>query len=244
MVRPVLRNCLLVTLGVLAWAGAHAAGGADVNPVRQAPPPLLSKRAQELSDKLNQPVTVEFDAGPLKDALGFLQDRYNLPLIVDEEAFKRFSEMPDIQGQQVKLQKAVNIKLRTVLELLLQQLEGGILEKDGIVWVLPQKRLTPKVLLRGLVSASFRNVPLGQALEELSDQAGVSVVIDGRVADQVSKALVIAKLNQVPLDTAVRVLTDSAELKSVVLDNLIYVTSSSHAPHLLHDKARMAPAEK
>jgi hypothetical protein len=241
MSRPVLRVHLPVALGALAVLSARPAVGADVNPLRQAPPPPLNKRVQELSDKLNLPVTVELEPGPLKEALGYLQERYNVPFVVDEEAFKE-QEIADVKGQVVKLDKVVDIKLRTVLDLLLKQVEGGILEKDGLVWVLPRKRLTPEVLLRSPVSATFRNAPLGQALEELSDQTGVSVVIDAHVRDVVAQALVTAKLNQVPLDTAVRVLTDTADLKPVLMDNLIYVTSPSHAPHLQTEK--MPKADK
>jgi hypothetical protein len=244
MLRSFVWNCSLVVLGALMWTGFGPASGAEVN----APQFPQRQGARALSEKLAVPIDVRLDAGLLKDALGYLSDRYNLTIIVDEMAFRTDADVADIQGALVKLDKVNGIKLRTVLRLLLEQVEAGILEQDGAIRVLPKKRLTPKILLREPISASYQKVPLAQALEELSDLTGVSVVIDSHVADQASKSLVTAKLNDVPLETAVRVLADSADLKPVALDNLIYVTSLAHAPHLEEEKSRpkakMPRAEK
>jgi type II secretory pathway component HofQ len=83
-----------------------------------------------------------------------------------------------------------------------------------------------------LVHTRFENTSLTEALRELSDQAGFNVVLDARVADKAKTAMVTARLNNTPLDTAVALLADMAELKPVLTDNLLYVTSRENAAKL------------
>jgi hypothetical protein len=79
-----------------------------------------------------------------------------------------------------------------------------------------------------LVWDALENMPISEALERVADFSGFSVVIDPRVADM-TKAKADALLNNVPTDTAVRLLADMAGLGVVRLDNVFYVTSRENA---------------
>ena len=84
----------------------------------------------------------------------------------------------------------------------------------------------PKVL--PLVVMEFDNVPLSDALRELASATDYTIVLDARAGEK-SKLPVTASLINVPLDTAVRMLADMAELKPVLLNSAIYVTTEKRA---------------
>src|SRR5439155_26824057 len=66
----------------------------------------------------------------------------------------------------------------------------------------------------------------------LADSTGINVILDARVAEKAGKTPVTATLNGIPLDTAVRLLADMADLKAVAIDNALYVTTKPNAETL------------
>jgi hypothetical protein len=60
------------------------------------------------------------------------------------------------------------------------------------------------------------------------------VLVDPRPAEKI-KTGVTAKLKNVPLDSAVQLLADMADLKAVLQDNVLYVTSKENAKDLEAD---------
>jgi hypothetical protein len=93
----------------------------DGEPERDPP----DKRLQE---KLNQLVNLDkgIDAGtPLKDALEFLADRYDLTLLIDQKAFESIG-VPKVEECPVQQQPTVGAKMETVLHTLLRQIRGEV----------------------------------------------------------------------------------------------------------------------
>jgi hypothetical protein len=66
-------------------------------------------------------------------------------------------------------------------------------------------------------------------------------VLDSRVTDR-DKLVVSARLLNTPTDTAVRVLAEQVNLKSVALDNVFIVTTREHAAELQAEEAKTAEA--
>ena len=89
-----------------------------------------------------------------------------------------------------------------------------------------------------LVWDVFENTPLSQAFGRVAEFSGFSVVIDPRVADKV-KVNVDAQLNNVPTDTAVRLLANMAGLSVARLDNVLYVTTRENAVAAQADQERL-----
>jgi hypothetical protein len=195
------------------------------------------KRAAELREKLAMPVTVEFETGPLKDALGFLTERYNVPIVVDTAAFETDLSMVDVEQMHVKLAKVVGISLRTVLRRLLAQVQGDLQIPGEMLLVVPNTRMSPESLFKHAVDASFEKQPLAEALQELAALTGVSVVLDVSAGDKI-KAPVTAIFTDVPVQTAVKILASMADLKMVPLDNVLYVTTKQKAQELEEDDRR------
>jgi len=89
-----------------------------------------------------------------------------------------------------------------------------------------------------LVSVAFEKRPLTDALKELSTLTDVSVVVDSRAGEKEGNTAVTATFKNVPLDTAVRVLADIAGLSSMLIDNVLYVTTMPNAKVLEAEQAR------
>jgi hypothetical protein len=82
---------------------------------------------------------------------------------------------------------------------------------------------------------------LAEALGELSDLSGVSVVLDSR-GQKEDKLVVSADFRNVPVQDAVRDLADKAGMKSVFMENLLYVTSKKNAERLEKEKVKKREA--
>ena len=96
-----------------------------------------------------------------------------------------------------------------------------------------KKTATPALGRKGsslvpVVSAKFDKVPLAEALANLADESGTNVILASYAAKE-GETKVTANLTGVPLDTAVVILADMADLKLVRLGNVYYVTSRKRA---------------
>src|SRR5262249_10883182 len=94
-----------------------------------------------------------------------------------------------------------------------------------------------------LVYTSFDKAPLGQALDELADASEYTVMLDGRAADKAKEAGPAGSAN-VPLDNAVRLLADTAGLKSVLVGRALYVTTKENAAALETEEKEKAKPQK
>ena len=98
-------------------------------------------------------------------------------------------------------------------------------------------RLLPRV------TQQFRKETLEKALDDLAEATGFNVVVDARVEDKAG-VKVSARLANVPVDTAVRLLADMAGLAVVRIDNVFYVTSADNAKKLASEKPAVKPGER
>jgi RNA polymerase sigma factor (sigma-70 family) len=192
------------------------------------------QRAKEWREKLDSPTTIEIDNNtPLKEVLAFIAERYGITILIDARAFVTEAasndESPDIGNSPITIPKLVDVKLSTILRTVLVQVDGDFYTKDDVLMVVPRKQIQSGRLFRQPVDAVYKKRQLVLALEELQNMTGVSVVLDVRAQDIAKPMEITADFRNVPLETAVRVLADMADLKSVVMDNLIYVTSKENA---------------
>jgi RNA polymerase sigma factor (sigma-70 family) len=201
----------------------------------------IGNRATSLREKLDLPIDLErgLDANtPLRDALEFLSDRYDLTIIVDTLAFKDDDQVEDIDVVPMRLPRMRGVPLSTVLAMLMEQINGAFLVRRDYVEVTTRKRGWPEEWtaesrhLVPRVSVRFENRTLDQALQELAHRSGINVLVDGRVAEGARQTPVTAALNNTLVDTAVRLLADMGDLKSVAIDNVLYVTTIANADAL------------
>ena len=138
-----------------------------------------------------------------------------------------------------------NVRLATVLRTILDRIPGEskttyIIHSDVIEITTQdfkdaEERAPKKPLSFPLINLEFDKKPLADALQELAETSGISVVLDSR-ADNASGNPVTTKLRDVPLDTAVRLLADMAGLRPVRMDNVLYVTTRENAKLLQEEQ--------
>jgi beta-lactamase superfamily II metal-dependent hydrolase len=187
-------------------------------------------------EKLDQPITIEFDQNtPFCEAMSYVSERYTMTIVIDKQSFQ--TENPHIETQPMKLPRLVDVKLVTGLRATLQQVGADFYTRGDVLTVVPRRYVEAGVVFKHPVHASFSKRPLAEALGELSDLSGATVVLDTRGQED-GKLVVTADFRNVPVQDAVRDLADKVGMKSVVVDNLLYVTSKKNAERLEQEKVK------
>jgi hypothetical protein len=240
---------LVTGLGV-AWPKAAAMSSDNTKDVQQGEKPSKDGKAKHVEgkivsgsqgrrwrQKLDQPVTIEFEQNtPFRETMNYISERYKMTILIDKESFQA-DQNSDIENQPVKLPRLVDVKLVAGLRATLLQVGADFYTRGDVMTVVSRRYIEAGGVFRHPVTASFSKRPLAEALGELSDLSGASVVLDSR--GQKEGALVVsADFRKVPVQDAVRDLADRAGMKSVVMENLLYVTSKKKADHLEKEKAK------
>ena len=105
----------------------------------------------------------------------------------------------------------------------------GFIVRAGRVEILPVPLLARDHLLNQMIHADFREVPLLEALEQLSEESGVSLTVDARAKQKAQTPITARFNNDVALQDAVRTLTEMGDLKMVYLVTGIYITTAERA---------------
>ena len=240
MRRVFLTACVLVGLGALISAAP-------------APAPTLpwpQKLAQRVRfDGIDDPKTT------LSDALDNLGKLYDINFDINEKAFK-FENVADVAKTPITAESPIpsmkNVRLGRVLEKLLSRIpvpSGAtyLVRSDHIeittgIFQRAQIWGSGKGPFMSLVHATFEKAPLEDALKELAEQSDFNIVVDNRAADKV-KIPVSAKFVNTPLDTAVQLLADMADLRPFHLDDVLYVTTKENAAALEARREKVNPTD-
>lgn len=207
--------------------------------------PVFASGPPELSTKLNKTVTLKEPIDAALDlVLTELAEQHGLTgkVILDAQAFKA-TGVEDVRAAMVKLDKLADVKLATVLSAILKQVNGCYLVKDGLIVItskaarraeLGEKDDDAEAAVRDampLVRMTFTETPIRKVVEELAEKFERTILIAPYLAER-GDVLVTAKLVNVPLDHAVELLADMAELALVKRGNALYVTSRERAKEM------------
>jgi len=170
----------------------------------------------------------------LKDLLTHLRDRLaandkELNIFVDALAFQQ--ENPDAQGIYDTTVRFDPIPKKQKLGMILRQALGRVptnnatfLLRGGVIEITTFDRAKPENLLGFPITARFNKRPLDEAIDELSDLSGATIVIDSRVGDKAKTPVSASFKNTITLDSAVRLLAEMADLQAEVRDNVLFIT--------------------
>jgi RNA polymerase sigma factor (sigma-70 family) len=189
----------------------------------------------------------------LKDVLDFLSERYQVTFIIDNQAFDRAGKQ-NVADTQIRLQKMPGVTLDTILRHVLGQVGGAILVRSNHLEVTTTDQAAAEsrngVLgeftgpsLPPLVNLVCEQVRLEQVLSDIARQSGRNVVLDPRVKDR-ERIVITATLLNTPVETAMRVVAELANLKSVAMDNVLFVTTVEQATNLIAEDADRAERRK
>ncbi len=253
-----VRSCLVLGL-VFAFTASLSFACADSNAGTVPLKPQAEKKddatraALVVREKLSRPCNLPKGVDPntpLKDAMEFLSELYDVPIHIDRTAFKA-DNVQDAEQFPVRMSKTTATPLRVVLQRLLGNIDPPatyLVQQERIV-IVPQKVANPThwtAEMRHLVptvDVDLDRRPLDLALREISLQTGINIVLDAKAGEK-AKTTVSATLARTAVDTAVILLADMADLTVVPLDTVLYVTTREHADLLREELEKRETKER
>src|SRR5262249_39846177 len=107
--------------------------------------------------------------------------------------------------------------------------EATLLLRRGLVEITTRAAAGKEHTLNQTFFADFNARPLEDAIEELSELTGVSIVIDARVKEKAKTPVTARFRNDVAMQDAVRMLAEMSELKVVHLVTGLFITTPAQA---------------
>ncbi len=225
----------------------------EKKPEDKAPAADASGRSDALHERLVK--TVDF-AGmddpktTLLDALDLLSKQYRITFDVNERVFKAEAPGVDVLATRVVEQPFPPMKapLHVVLNKMLSRapMPSGLtyLLRKGHVEITTRQAACeelniPLNQLRTLVQQNFHETELSEALTKIMVDSDVNIVLDPRaLKERGNKTEISARLMNVPVETALKLLANMADLAVVQLDNVYFVTTPANAEKLSKDKPK------
>ena len=134
-----------------------------------------------------------------------------------------------------------DMKVRTALRAILAQY-GLSYAPIGDTVVVTTEDVAMVRQMRQRVNVDLIKVELARALRQLAHDTATNVIVDAR-AEKDAQAQVTMQLEDVPLETAVRLLSEMAGLKPVRVGNVLFVTKKEIANELRNDPDLVQPVQ-
>jgi hypothetical protein len=216
-----------------AWFLSAAAAAAPAAPAAPAPGDKDATPAETARKALNAPVTLKIDKQPLNAAVDMLREKSKVNFVLDamtiQNTYGWTVEQPptsvDVDLKDVKLKTALHTVL-TPYGL------GYAIVGDTVIITTEDVAIARQMKQR--VNVEFDKVEFAQALKQLGRETGANLLLDSRVEKE-SKNPVSLELEDVPLETAVRLLSEMAGLKPVRIGNVLFITDKKNANELRAD---------
>jgi hypothetical protein len=213
---------------VLSLLLASALGAAPAEPKADGP-----SAVEKVRKALNQPVTVKIDKQPLSAAVDMLREKTKLNLVLDGPTIQQqLGFTPDMPNVAVDVDLK-DVPVRTALREVLDPY-GLTYVVIGDAVILTTDEMAMSRQLRQRVSVDMDKVDVADALQKVARDAGVNVLLDSRVMKDAGDKVTL-RLEDVPVETAVRLLAEMAGLKPVRVGNVLFVTSKENAAEMRND---------
>lgn len=172
---------------------------------------------------------MNYQARTLTDLVNELKARLRVPVILDNQVFA-FGLDPAQPVVNVNLRQ---VKLRDGLRAALAPLNLHFgLTQDGVVISTEEGVILRQ--MRQRVGVDCDGTDFASAMRQLAADTGANIVLDPRLGERAKKPVTL-KLEDVPLETAVRLLAEVADLRAVRMNNVLYVTTGERARTLRED---------
>jgi hypothetical protein len=192
-------------------------------PTKQDNPMTAARKA------LDEVGDVIYQARSLQDVINDLKEKAKVAIILDNSIYQ-FGLDPNqptvnVNLKQVKMREGLknilapyNLKFGLTAEGLFISTEDGVITRQ----------------LRQRVNVDCDSTVFGAAVKQLANETGANVVVDPRLGEKANKQVTL-KLEDVPLETAIRLLSEVADLRAVRMSNVLFVTTSEKADKLRPD---------
>ena len=216
------RPVAILALAALAWpVSAAPAPKDDIKADRSA--------AEAIRKALDKSGNFEFTAVNLSGVMNTLSEQYKINIVLDRAVIQQMGFEPDGMTVELKMKEG---KLRNALRGIVSQynLTFAIV---GDSLIITTEEVAVYRQLKQRISVDYDAVPLSKAVKDLSSRYGVNVVIDPRtVKSKMAENPVTLQVDDVPFESAVRLLCEMADLKPARMGNVIFVTTEARADKL------------
>jgi RNA polymerase sigma factor (sigma-70 family) len=199
--------------------------------------------SDELKQLLASPTNI-FDkrfgeATTLSDNIDFIKKVHDVTCVVDMEAYRRASpdiKLEDLLQSQINMARMPGVNLDTIIHSMLEQLTVGgaslqstYMVRNGHLFIVPKDFIVqaPDAMTVAL-DGKTQSLTLERALDQLSEETGVSIILDPRVDETAKNTVVRASIRNVKLLSAVRVLANMADLSVLDVDGALYVSTEEN----------------
>jgi len=182
--------------------------------------------AEKICKALDQKIDIEV-AGSITNAIELFKEKAKVNVVVDQNFL--LQNGIDVNNLQVTA-KLDGAKARSALRAILSPNHlGYAVIGDSIIVTTEDMALHRQ--LKQKVNLDLNKVELEKALKDLSKETAVQVLIDKKIAKDAATQVSL-QVEDVPLDTAVRLLCEQAGVKPVRMGNVLYITSPANAKEL------------
>jgi hypothetical protein len=207
----------------LLFGVSYAAPESGDNPVKETP-------AEKIKKQLDKTLMLDIVDQPLKLAIAQLKEQTKINFVADQMVIAQMGIDMDSTPVTVKLK---DVKLKTALRTIFGQynLSYAIV---GETVVITTDEMAMYRQMRQRVNVDYDQTKFASALRQLSRETATNLIIDSRAAKEAQNPISL-QLEDVPLETAVRLMAETAGLKPVRVGNVLYVTSKANANELRAD---------
>ena len=222
-----LSRLFLMSL-LLGWALSHATVLGQDKTV---------SAIDKLRQGLDKTITVDYAGQTLAEVLKHLQDKTGVPIDLDPMASANMAGDPLVPpgGAPTLIKiKATNEKASQVLRRFLNVHCLSYVILDHGVFVSHYEDAIARQYLQR-VNVAVEDVPFKKAVRDLAKKHGINLMIDPKMMKQADTAVSV-ELDNVSLETAVRMLAELANLKTARMGNAVFITSEEKAKKMREEE--------
>jgi hypothetical protein len=187
--------------------------------------------AEKINKALDQVADFVLENVTLQKALDQISEQAKLNFVIDRFTLtNQFGIDPNNVQVNVKLN---GVKTRTALRSVLNQYNLGYAIIGDTVLITNEDVATHRQL-KQRVNIDLDKVQAAAAFKQLSKETGTNLLVDSRVAKE-AQSTVTLQVDDVPLDTAVRLVSEMAGLKVVRIGNVLFITNKATAQEMRQD---------
>jgi hypothetical protein len=219
----------------LAWALAVVVGLAAPVPQERKPGPTPPDEL--IREALDRTVTLDIDGQPLHLAIKQLGEQSGVNIVLDRVAVQLLSLDPE--RVQVNF-KGKDVKLRTALDSILDEHNLRIAVVGDVVLLTTERAMSQRMQQR--VNIDFKNTDFAAAIKQLARDTTTCLTLDPRAAKEV-KGTVSLRLENVTLETALRVMSEMVGLKAVAVGTgMVFCSRATPVTDIRGDTGEIAKA--
>jgi hypothetical protein len=223
----------------LALALTVVAGLASAAPADQESKDKATTPTEKIRQALDQPIALDITEQPLTQALNKIREQTKINFVVDRMLIQQMGYDPEQMPVSAKLKDA---KARTCLRSVLSPYNLGYAIIGDTVLISTDDMVMQRQM-KQRVTVDLDKVDLAAALKQLSRETATNLLLDSRVPVKEGKTTVTLQLEDVPLDTAIKLVAEAGGLKPVQVGNVMLVTTKALANEMRNDPELMTAAQ-